>query len=400
MTSEPTPLLPFSPAVPFTINTPASDIQELKDRVHNARWPETDVGNEDWSYGVPMTWLKDLTAYWADEFDWPAWEAKINELPQFMATVDGVHIHFVHVKSKNPGAKPIILSHGWPWTFWDWQKVIGPLTDPVAYGGNIEDSFDVVIPSTPGMGFSVPLEKTGVDAKYIGKLWHTLMKGVLGYDRWAGGGGDWGSTITGWMAHQFPEDVIGVWLTLLNLPGVAIWDVTDADFAPDEEWMKLRAIEARPTIQSHSAVHRKEPQTIAYGLVDSPIGTAAWLWGRRKDWGDHGGDVLDLFDRDFLCIQASIYWFNRSIATSTRIYHDHYINGTLPEPVREGKRTITVPTAVAVFPKELLLMPRAVVERTTNLQRWEVMPKGGHYPPSEQPELTVHEIREFFRDLS
>jgi pimeloyl-ACP methyl ester carboxylesterase len=392
-------LLPHGQARPFTVAVPDADLDELRARIRHARWAP-DAGNDDWGYGVPAGWLREMTDYWAEEFDWREQESQINAFPHYLVEIDGVTVHFLHIPGKGANPKPIILSHGWPWTFWDWRKVIAPLTDPAAHGGSADESFDVVIPSLPGFGFSVPLEQTGIGARRIADLWNTLMRGVLGYDRYAAGGGDWGSTITGEVGHGYPEHVMGVWLTLPNIPGVQLWDVTAEDFGPDEGWMIEQAALARPTILSHSAVHRKEPQTIAYGLVDSPIGTAAWLWGRRKDWGDHGGDVLSLFDRDFLCTTASIYWLNRSIASSMRIYHDHYITGAAPPARHDRTVAIEVPTAFAVFPKELLLMPRSIAERTTNLQRWEVMPVGGHYPPSEQPDLVVHELREFFRTLS
>lgn len=390
--------LPYSAPEPFQVDIPDADLKEMVNRIRDTRWAP-DFGNEDWGYGVERGWLQDMTRYWSEEFDWREQERQINEFPQFRVEIDGILIHYIHVKGKGTAPKPIILSHGWPWTFWDWRKVIGPLTDPVAYGGSPDDAFDVVVPSLPGFGFSVPLNATDVGARRIADLWHVLMTDVLGYDRYCAGGGDWGSTITGEIGHGYPESVMGVWLTLPNIPGVALWEITEKDFAEDERWMWEQSLEARPTILSHSAVHRKEPQTIGYGLVDSPVGTAAWLWGRRRDWGDHGGDVLSLFDKDFLCTTASIYWLNKSIASSMRIYHDHYREGVPPAPRHDRDLAIEVPTAFAVFPKELLLLPRAVAERTTNLKRWTVQPKGGHYPPSEQPELVVNELREFFREL-
>ena len=383
---------------PFKVAIPDSDLDDMLARIRNTRWAP-DVGNADWNYGVERGWLQDLVRYWSEQFDWREQERQINAFPQFMVEIDGIPIHFIHVKGKGKAPKPLILSHGWPWTFWDWRKVIGPLTDPLAYGGNADDVFDVIVPSLPGFGFSVPLNSTGVGARRIADLWHVLMTDVLGYPRYCAGGGDWGSTITGEIGHGYPQSVIGVWLTLPNIPGVALWAIGEQDFAPDERWMWERALEARPTIMSHSTVHRNEPQTIAYGLVDSPVGTAAWLWGRRRDWGDHGGDLFSLFDRDFLCATASIYWLNKSIASSMRIYHDHYVGGVPPAARHDRELAIEVPTGFAVFPKELLLMPRAVAQRKTNLKRWAIQPKGGHYPPSEQPELVVNELREFFRDL-
>lgn len=395
--------LAHTPPVPFKIAIPDGDLEEMRSRIRGTRWAP-DFGNDEWSYGVERGWLEDMTRYWSEEFDWREQERQINEFPQFMVEIDGINVHYIHVKGKGrpggPPPTPIILSHGWPWTFWDWRKVIGPLADPAAHGGDADDAFDVIIPSLPGFGFSVPLEATDVGARRIADLWHTLMTDVLGYERFAAGGGDWGSTITGEIGHGYPDDLIGVWLTLPNIPGVSLWDVTEKDFADDEKWMVEQAALARPTIQSHSAVHRKEPQTIGYALVDSPVGTAAWLWGRRRDWGDHGGDVLSLFDRDFLCTTASIYWLNRSISSSMRIYHDHYLGGHPPAARHDRQPAIEVPTAFAIFPKELLLLPRSVAEKATNLQRWEVQEKGGHYPPSEQPDIVIHELREFFRDLS
>jgi pimeloyl-ACP methyl ester carboxylesterase len=387
---------------PFTVDIPDRDLDELRSRLLNTRWAP-DAGNTDWGYGVERGWLREMVRYWASDFDWRAQEKQINDLPNYRVEINGTPIHFVHVKGTGPNPKPIILSHGWPWTFWDWRKVIGPLTDPAGHGGDPADSFDVVVPSLPGFGFSTPLTDTGFGARKIGEYWHVLMSEVLGYPRYAVGGGDWGSTISGEIAHGFPESVIGAWLTLPNVPGVRLWDITEADFEPDEQWMVRQAAAARPTIMSHSGVHRAEPQTIAYGLVDSPVGTAAWIWGRRRDWGDwdrDGGDVLDLFDRDFLCTTASIYWLTRSIASSMRIYHEHYTNGGPPPPRHNRMPAIEVPTAFAVFPRELLLLPRKIAARATDLRRWTIMPKGGHYPPSEQPELVVTELREFFRDLS
>ena len=357
--------LSFANLSAFHLEIPEAELTDMRARIRSTRWAP-DFGNSDGAYGVEREWLQDLAAYWSEKFDWRDQERQINALPQFRVEIDGIPIHFIHVKGKGRAPKPIILSHGWPWTFWDWRKVIGPLTDPVAYGGMDEDSFDVIVPSLPGFGFSVPLNSTKVGARRIADLWHTLMTNVLGYKRYAAGGGDWGSTITGELGHGYPESVIGVWLTLPNVPGVALWQIGEQDFAPDEKWMWARALEARPVIMSHSTVHRNEPQTIAYGLVDSPVGTAAWILGRRNDWGDHDGDIFSLFDRDFLCTTASIYWLNRSIASSMRIYHDHYVGGGPPAPRHNRPMAIEVPTAFSIFPKELLLLPRAIAERVTN----------------------------------
>lgn len=390
ITAEPTP---------FTVHVSDEQLADLRRRVRDTRWSD-DFGNDaEWRYGVSREWLRDLTDYWVDGFDWRAQEAEINSFPQFRAEIDGVTIHYIHVRGKGPNPKPIILSHGWPWTFWDWKKIIGPLSDPEAYGGDPADSFDVVVPSLPGFGFSSPLRTTGLGDRRIADLWVVLMRDVLGYDRFAVGGGDWGSTISGEVAHGYPEHVIGAWLTLPRVPGVNLRALTRDDFAEDEAWMWERTLEAQPTIQSHFTVQRLEPQTLAYALTDSPVGMAAWILGRRRNWGDHDGDVYSLFDRDFLCTTASIYWFTETIGSSMRIYFEGYVGGSAPASRHGRPRAIDVPTGFAVFPKELLLMPKSVAERSTNLHRWTLMPKGGHFPPQEQPELVVHELREMFRDL-
>lgn len=383
---------------PFRVQVRQADLDDLHRRIDATRWP-IDFGNEDWSYGVEKGWLCELVDYWRNDFDWRAQEAAINRFPQYRVEIEGVPIHFVHVKASKQPAKALILTHGWPWTFWDWKDVIGPLTDPGSYGDDSADAFDVVVPSLPGAGFSTPLTTTGLDARRIAELWHSLMTEVLGYRRYGAGGGDWGSIITGEIGHGFADALHGVWLTLPYVPGINLRTLTADDFAEDEQWMWRRMKEAQPLIQSHRTVHQIEPQTLAYALTDSPVGTAAWVLGRRKDWGDHDGDLFALFDRDFLCTTAMLYWNEGSIATSIRIYHEHFGAGAPPPPRHTRERAIDAPTGFGVFPKELLLLPRAIAEKATNLHRWKVMTKGGHFPPAEQPDLVVQELREFFSHL-
>lgn len=372
---------------------PEAELEELRRRLRASRLAD-DFANEGWSYGVERGWLEELVRYWAGEFDWRAQEAAMNALPQFRVELDGVPVHFVHVRGSGPRPLPLVLSHGWPWTFWDWKDVVGPLADPAAHGGDPADAFDVVVPSLPGFGFSTPLRTTGVDGRRIADLWARLMRDVLGYERFGAGGGDWGGIVTGELGHGHGHHVVGVWMTLPILPGVNLRDVRPEQFAPDEAWMVERAREAREVIQSHRAVHQYEPQTLAYALVDSPAGTGAWLWQRRHDWSGS----LDSFDRDFLCATASIYWLTGTIGTSLRLYAEHWRGGP-PPPLHERTRVIDVPTGIAVFPRELLFIPRALAEERTNLQRWSVMPRGGHFAPAEEPGLVVDELRAFFRPL-
>lgn len=339
-----------------------------------------------------------MAGYWADEFDWRPQEAAINAWPQYRVQIDGVPLHYIHTRGRGPNPRPLILTHGWPWTFWDWKDVIGPLTDPAAHGGDPGNSFDVIVPSLPGSGFSTPLTTTGVNARRVAELWVKLMRDVLGYDQFCAGGSDWGAIVTGELGHGYPEHLTGVWLTLPMLPGVNLRELTPEAFAPDEAWMVERMAQARSAIQSHRTVHQYEPQTIAYALADSPSGTAAWIWSRRRDWSDCDGDVLNAFDKDFLCTTASIYWLTGTIATSLRLYYEQFRAGP-PPPLHDRRRVIDVPTGFAVFPKDLLMMPRALAAELTDLRRWSVMPRGGHFASSEQPELVVEELQEFFASL-
>lgn len=373
---------------------PEESLRDLRRRLAATAWP-ADFGNRDWRYGVERGWLERMIDYWCDGFDWRAQEAAINRLAQYRVMIDGIPIHFVHVRGRGPDPQPLVLTHGWPWTFWDYKDVIGPLSDPGAYGADPAHSFDVVVPSLPGVGFSTPLRTTGVHARRVAGLWVTLMRDVLGYERFGAGGSDWGAIVTAELGHVHPECLTGVWLTLPMLPGVNLRELNADAFAPDERWMAERMAQARPVIQSHRAVHQYEPQTIAYALADSPAGTAAWIWSRRRDWSDCDGDVLSAFDRDFLCTTASIYWLTGTIATSLRLYHEQFMPAP-PAPLHDRRRVIDVPTGFAVFPRDLLMMPRAMAAQLTDLRRFKVMPRGGHFAPAEQPQLVVDELRSFF----
>jgi pimeloyl-ACP methyl ester carboxylesterase len=381
---------------PFRLEVPDADLDDLKRRLRGTRWAG-DFGNGDWAYGVERRWLEEMVAYWAEEFDWRAQERAINRHAQFRVEIDGIPIHFLHVRGSGPDPTPLILTHGWPWTFWDYGALIGPLSDPAAHGGDPADAFDVVIPSLPGYGFSTPLRMTGVHPRRIAELWATLMLEVLGYQRFAAGGGDWGSIITAELGHGYAEHLVGCHLTMPTYPGIDMRRLGEQPFADDEAWMIDRLKQASRITRSHSTVHSVEPQTLAYALADSPVGTAAWLWARRRAWSDCDGDVLGAFDRDFLCTTASIYWLSGTIATSLRIYHEHF-NRRWP-PVHDRAPLVEAPTGVAVFPKDLVLLPRAVAEEKMNLRRWTVMPRGGHFAPAEQPAAVVAELRAFFGGL-
>ncbi|MGE0775270.1 MAG: epoxide hydrolase family protein [Sphingomonadaceae bacterium] len=375
---------------PFRIAIEDDRLAELQRRLSDVRWPG-DFANQDWHYGVEEQWLRTAIDYWRDDYDWRAAEAAMNGFPQFMVDLDGIPIHFIHQRSPRADAIALLLTHGWPWTFWDWRGVIGPLADP---GDPSVPAFHVVVPSLPGFAFSSPLRTTGIEARRIGQLWRKLMCEVLGYERFGAAGGDWGSMISAELGHAFPDDLIGVNLTLPMLPGLALDSLPDADFAPDEQWMPTRMAEAREATIVHMAVQFREPQTLAYALTDSPVGLAAWLWQRRIAWSDKDGHGRDL---DSLCSLASLYWFTNTAATSLRLYREQF--DTPYPPLHARERLIGPPTGYMIAPKDLFMFPRSWAERLTNLERWTVLPFGGHFVPAEVPDLVVDEYRAIFGSL-
>lgn len=381
-------------ALPFAVDVPEADVAELKRRLRETRWAD-DFGNVGWIYGVERGWLQQMVEHWAERFDWRAQEATINAFDHRLVDLDGVPVHFLHAPGRGPAPMPLVLTHGWPWTFWDYRDLIGPLSDPGAHGGDPADAFDVVVPSLPGFGFSAPLRTTGVGVRRTGEMWLTLMRDVLGYDRFAAAGGDWGAFLTYELGHAHPEHVIGCVLTLSVIAGLDRRDLTADLFEPDERWMVRRMGEVRSLIRSHLAVHRHDPQTLAYALVDSPVGTAAWLWERRHHWADHDGDVRTVFDPDFLCTTASIYWLTGTVGSSLRFYAESRRERWAPL----HDRGLPVPTGYLVFPRDLMFVPRKVAAAHTDLRQWSVMPSGGHFGPAERPAAVVDELRAFYREL-
>ncbi len=380
---------------PLTIDIPQADIDDLHRRLDNVRWP-ADPGNPEARYGAPREYVEGLVNHWRHDYDWRATEAAMNTGDHYRVEIDGVPIHYLRVAGKGPNPIPIILTHGWPWTFWDLRKVAAQLADPASTGGDPAQSFDVIVPSLPGYGFSVPLRSTGIDITRIAELWVKLMRDVLGYDRFGAQGGDWGAFVTGQLGHAHAEHLIGVFLTMPVIPRLFGRYAPTADqFAPDEQWMLDRARQMKPKVESHVAVHRRDPQTFAYAMADSPVGMASWLWWRRQLWCD--GDALEVFGADDLCTLASLYWFNSSFASSIRLYAEQFRG---PQALAHDRTPIIeAPTGFAVFAKELMFLPRSVAETQTNLHRWTVFPHGGHFAPAERPDDVVSELRAFFSEL-
>ncbi|WP_170304698.1 epoxide hydrolase family protein [Croceicoccus estronivorus] len=381
----------------FQIAIPQSDLDDLQRRLENVRWP-ADPGNENWRFGVDGDWMKGMVEYWRDGFDWRAQEAEMNRYPHYRVEIDGNPIHFLHIPAKTGKGMPLILTHGWPWTFWDYRDVIGRLTDPAAYGGDPADAFELVIPSLPGFGFS-PLARTGIAVPEVADLWCKLMQDVLGHDRFAAAGGDWGAAVTAYLGHAYPEALTGIYCTLPMLPGLGPAEIRPGDYAADEAWMLERNIESWPLVDSHITVQKRDPQTLAYAMADSPVGTAAWLWERRRAWSDCGGDVLSVFDRDALCTLASVYWLTGTIGTSFRIYAEQFVSALSIPLAHDKQPIIAAPTAFGIFPKEINLVPRALIERQADLRQWRIHDGGGHFAPVERPADVVGDLRDFLRPL-
>lgn len=388
-------------AEPFEIAVPDEIVDDMTRRLRDVRWPG-DFGNSQWRYGVEEGWLRGMAEYWANEFDWRAQEREMNRFPHFKSVIDGVPIHFIHLKSGRPGAIPIILSHGWPWTFWDWRMLI----EPLAEGDGDGPAFDVVVPSLPGVAFSSPLRTTGINVRAIGRLWVKLMTEVLGYDRFAAGGGDFGAFITAELGHAHPDKLIAVHLSLAIFPPEAFHLTLGPEaFAADEQWMYERNRQAAMSTVSHVAVHGNDPQTLAYALADSPIGTAAWIWERRRAWSACDGDLAEYEGRDALCTTASLYWLTNTVGTAMRIYKEQFHGGPAGFAMNwplltPGKPVITVPTGVTIAPRDVVHLPRSIMAENTNLHHYRVLEKGGHFMPAETPGELIEEYRAFFHKLS
>jgi pimeloyl-ACP methyl ester carboxylesterase len=342
--------------------------------------------------------MRETLDYWRDGFDFAALEAAVNRYEHYRVVLDDVPVHYLHVRGTGPDPMPLVLTHGWPWTFWDFQHVLDPLTDPGAHGGDPADAFDLIVPALPGYPFSGPLTTTGINVRATAARWVELVQDVLGYGRFGVHGGDWGASVTAQMAHEYADRLVGAHLSLPVLLSVSYYSGLGPEmYGPDEQGWYDRMQRRMATANAHVAVHTADPQTLAYGLNDSPAGLAAWILERRRLWSDHDGDVFDAISRDDLLAGLSLYWFGGSIGTSMRYYWEQWKN-----PVRimhERSPELEAPTGIAVFPNDLIFVPRAVAERHTNLHRWTVMPRGGHFAAAEEPNLLVDDLRAFFRPL-
>jgi pimeloyl-ACP methyl ester carboxylesterase len=368
---------------PYAIAVSEAVLDDLRERIRRTRWPDPAPG-EPWSQGVDLAYLQGLLAYWAEGFDWPAQERRLNTYEHRLADVDGVRIHFVHRRSAGAGV-PLVLTHGWPSTFVEML----PLVD------RLGDDFDIVVPSLPGYGFSQRPPHTGVDRVHVARLWHQLMQG-LGYDRYGAHGGDFGAGVATSMALSQPDRVIGIHISTSEMspytgPGAPPLTVEEQAYVDHvARW--------DATERGYSAVQSTRPQTLGYGLNDSPAGLAAWVLDKWRSWSDSGGDLDAHFGRDALLTMLTVWWASASITSSMRDYYDNRWYGTPIGP----DDFVAVPTAIAVFPNELVSegeSPRSWYERLYDIRRWTVFPRGGHFAAAEEPDLLAGDIAGFFADL-
>jgi len=374
-------------ATPFQIDVPEETLIDLRRRLRDTRFPD-EVEGAGWDYGTSLSFTRELAEYWAETYDWRKHERFLNGFPQYRANIDGLHIHYIHVKSVEPVALPLVLTHGWPSSFYEMHKVIGPLSDPVRFGGDPVDAFDVVVPSLPGYGFSDRPKRRGVDTNFIADLWAKLMVEELGYSRFGSQGGDWGAAVTTGLATRHASRMIGVHYNMV-VPPVDEATLTDEQ---REWWEGLKAYRAREWGYVHQ--QSTKPQSLSFGLNDSPAGLAAWILEKWRTWSDCGGDLERSYTKDELLTLVTIYWVTETIGSSLRLYYETF--GSAPVPPVYPR--IEVPTGVAVF-NEANRPPRELAEPYFDLRRWTDMERGGHFPAMENPEGLVNEVREFFRPL-
>ena len=378
-------------AEPFSIRIPDAELADLGRRLDATRWPD-EIDGADWELGANLTYMRALTEYWRNGYDWRREEAQLNQLPQFKMNIDGLGIHFVHARGKGHSSLPLIITHGWPGSFIEMTKLIPLLTDPEAHGGRAEDAFDVVVPSLPGYGFSDHPRERGVDPQAIAASWTQLMR-ELGYERFCAQGGDWGSAITLMLGLHHADHIHGLHLNYIAgrfLLGPALsYDPEDAAAKAYSE--QLRAWADAEGGYSHQ--QGTKPQTLGYGLNDSPVGLAAWIIEKFQSWSDCNDHVENIFSRDELLTNVMIYWLTLTMPSAIRLYYE-----SRQRPfVLSRENFVRPPVAVALFPKEIPAPPRELAERGMNIARWTQMPKGGHFAAMEQPALLAEDLREFFR---
>ncbi len=376
---------------PFRLRVPDIAIADLGERLARTRFPDQAPG-EPWAYGANVAYLKQLVEYWHNSFDWRAQEARLNAFPQFKVALHGIDLHYLHVPGKGPKPTPLLLSHGWPGSVFEFIDIIPRLTDPARFGGDPADAFTVIAPSLPGYGLSFAPGQPRFSVEMIADCLAELMHGVLGYPRFAAQGGDWGAFITSRLGAVHADKLLGIHLNLLTVrrdPKML------ANPTPEEQNF-LRELEVWIKEEmGYQWIQGTRPQTLAFGLSDSPAGLAAWIVEKFRAWSDCDGDLESVFARDHLLANIGLYWFSGAIGSS---FWPYYARMHGPWPIPDG--SVNVPMGYAEFPREILRPPRSVAAKIyTDIRRWSVMQKGGHFAAMEQPALLAREIVEFFRPL-
>lgn len=383
--------LPVKEAIePFRIDIEDAVLDDLRDRLARTRFPD-EVNDADWSYGTRLDYLKELCAYWRDAFDWRAREAALNRFEQFTTTIGNLRLHFICARSAEPDALPLVITHGWPGSIAEFSKIIEPLRNPRAHGGNASDAFHVVCPSIPGYAFSEAAREPGMDAKRVAEHFSELMA-RLGFGRYGAQGGDWGSSVSTLLGVVDPEHCIGIHLNMLAArpprdSSNPLEGLSEAELARFADRKRFTAEQ-----MGYFRIQASKPQSLGYGLNDSPAGLAGWIVEKFRAWSDCDGDVERRFSKDELLTNITLYWVTQTITSSTRLYREHTHSRGMDEISR-------VPTGAAIFPGELALTPRSWAEHSYNLIHWTEMPSGGHFAAMEEPELLVEDIRAFFQKV-
>ena len=382
---------------PFEIAISDAVLDDLRQRLSLTRWPD-EMPGVGWDYGSNLDYIKELCEYWRTGFDWRAQETKLNAFNHYKSEVDGLSIHFIKEEGTGPNPMPLVITHGWPSTFFEMTKIIPLLADPGGHGGDPADSFDVVAPSLPGFGFSQASQEPGMQVQKVADLWAKLMTENLGYAKFAAQGGDIGAGVTSRLGYAHSDKMIGVHLTSITRPtpylGPGSRPLTEAEQAHSDQRERWQQSEG-----GYSHIQGTKPQTLSYGLNDSPAGLAAWIVEKYRTWSDltledgSRGDVESAYTKDELLTTVTIYWVTQTIGSSVRMYKEN--QSTLWE-MAEGEKVPT-PAGMAMFPQEIAKPPREWAERSYDVRRWEQMPRGGHFAALEEPELLAHEVREFFR---
>ncbi|KQY29197.1 epoxide hydrolase [Nocardia sp. Root136] len=371
---------------PFRIDIPQANLDDLHRRLDDTRWPDgvTGVG---WSQGIPLDYTRELAGHWRNTYDWRAQEARLNSFPQFRTEIDGHDVHFVHVRSAEPEALPLVLTHGWPGSIVEFLDVIGPLTDPVAHGGSADDAFHVVVPTIPGYGFSGPA--VGWSTTRAAHAWAQLMA-RLGYDRYVAHGEDTGAAISRELAVIDAEHLLALHVTMIASATVTP-ETADLDDPAEKRALEL-AQRADYELGAYALLQASRPQTLSYALADSPVGQMAWIVERFKDWTDSTDAPEDAVDRDAMLTNVMIYWLNGTAGSSARYYYEGAATWGRPEPATD------VPVAVAVMPFDLGVPMRRMAERNHNIVRWTEFERGGHFAAMEEPDLIIDDLRAAFGD--